>query len=97
MIKIVVVFQSIKAMNKCIVAKLLNNDEAEVFGISIDEEYINNNLELKLLSEATYSIFEQGIKELLYFVDEFDKVGLESTLKIGFKQIDTYRSYEVKL
>lgn len=77
--------------------KLIKDDEAEVFGISIDEEYINNNIELKLLSEATYSIFEQGRKELLYFVDEFDKVGLEAALNVGFKHIDTYRSYEVNL
>lgn len=94
--KIYVIIKKDKIVGSIFI-KLLNNDEAEVFGISIDEEYINNNLELKLLSEATYSIFEQGIKELLYFVDEFDKVVLESTLKIGFKQIDTYRSYEVKL
>jgi hypothetical protein len=94
--KIYVIIKKDKIVGSIFI-KLLKDDEAEVFGISIDEEYINNNLELKLLSEATYSIFEQGRKELLYFVDEFDKVGLEATLNVGFKQIDTYRSYEVNL
>ncbi|MGL5749199.1 MAG: hypothetical protein ACRCXT_01635, partial [Paraclostridium sp.] len=48
--------------------KLINEKEAEVFGISIDEKYKNDNFELKLLCEGVHNVFEQGKEEILYFV-----------------------------
>lgn len=77
--------------------KFIGDTESEVFGISVDEEYKYDNFELMLLSEGVYNIFQDGREEMLYFVDEDDKVSLEASLKVGFKQIDTYRSYEVRL
>lgn len=75
--------------------KLLKNDQAEIFGISIDKEYEHKGLELKLLSEAIYDIFTQDKEEILYFVDEDAIDELQATLKTGFKQIDNYRCYKL--
>lgn len=77
--------------------KFIGDTESEVFGISVDEEYKYDNFELMLLSEGVYNIFQDGREQMLYFVDEDDEVSLEASLKVGFKQIDTYRSYEVSL
>lgn len=77
--------------------KFIGDTESEVFGISVDEEYKYDNFELMLLSEGVYNIFQDGREQMLYFVDEDDEVSLEASLKVGFKQIDTYRSYKVSL
>lgn len=69
----------------------------EVFGISVGEEYKNKGLELKLLSQSIDNMFIQGKKEILYFVEEDAIEEIEATLKIGFKQVDTYRCYKMYL
>lgn len=69
----------------------------EVFGISIDEEYKKQGVELKLLSESINDILKKWNEDILYFVGE-DKIDeLNATLELGFKQIDTYRSYKFNL
>ncbi len=68
---------------------------AEVFGLSIEEDYRSNGYEVKLLSKAVKDILEQGKDEILYFVEEEATDEFEATLKLGFKQIDNYRCYKL--
>lgn len=75
----------------------VNNKNAEVFGISINKEYEHQGLELKLLSQSLEYILERGIEEILYFVEEDRVDELEATLQVGFKKIDNYRCYKLKI
>lgn len=69
----------------------------EIFGLSIDEAYENKGLELDLLSVSLGDCLCPSTQSLLFFVDEDNLAQIEATLKVGFKQIDTYRCYKVKL
>ena len=42
-------------------------------------------------------ILEKDLEEILYFIDEYEDDKLKAALSIGFKQIDTYRSYKISL
>lgn len=75
----------------------VKNKFCEVFGISIDKEYEKQGLELKLLSASMNHILEKDLEEILYFIDEYEDDKLQAALSIGFKQIDTYRSYKISL
>ncbi|MGL4338670.1 MAG: GNAT family N-acetyltransferase [Turicibacter sp.] len=77
--------------------RLLGNQTAEIFGLAIEPNYKNTNLELELLSESLADIIQCGIEEVLFFVDEKALADYEASLKTGFKQIDTYRSYKLIL
>ena len=75
----------------------MNGSEAEIFGLSIDESYQRDNLELDLLSTSMKDCFLKDIEHVLFFVNEDDQRQIDATLEIGFKQIDTYRCYRIKL
>lgn len=77
--------------------KLINNKQAEIFGLAVDRKYEKTNLELELLSESLYDIFQAGIDEVIFFVEEEATDDYEAALQTGFKQIDTYRSYKLIL
>lgn len=77
--------------------KLINNKQAEIFGLAIDKKYEKTNLELELLSEALYDIFKAEIDEVFFFVEEEATEDYKASLQTGFKQIDTYRSYKLIL
>lgn len=75
----------------------IKENVVEVFGVSIDKEYKHQGLELKLLSESISDILKQWNEDILYFIDDNEIDELNATLNIGFKQIDTYRSYKLNL
>lgn len=69
----------------------------EVFGLSVDEEYKHKGLEIKLLSESISDILSKWNEDILFFVEEDETDTFNATLKLEFKQIDTYRSYKLNL
>lgn len=69
--------------------------DPEIFALSIDEAYQGQGLELDLLSASMADCISETIEHVLFFVDEDDLAQIEATLKVGFKQIDTYRCYKV--
>lgn len=69
--------------------------DPEIFALSIDEAYLGQGLELDLLSASMDDCFSETIEHVLFFVDEDDLTQIEATLKVGFKQIDTYRCYKL--
>lgn len=69
----------------------------EVFGLSVDKEYKHKGLELKLLSESIADILSKWNEDILFFVEEDETDTFNATLKLEFKQIDTYRSYKLNL
>lgn len=75
----------------------INQIDSEIFGISSDEAYKNQSLELDLLSVSLKDCFLKNIERLLFFVNEEDQNQIDATLEVGFKQIDTYRCYKLKL
>lgn len=75
----------------------MNGSDSEIFGLSIDKAYKNQNLELDLLSISLEDCFSQNIECLLFFVNEDDQNQIDATLEVGFKQIDTYRCYKIEL
>lgn len=77
--------------------KVFKDTQAEIFGIAIDKEYEHQDLELKLLSESLYHIFTQGKQSILYFIEEDAVDELKAALKTGFKQVDNYNCYKLKL
>ncbi len=75
----------------------MNGIDSEIFGIWIDKAYKNHHLELDLLSISLQECFLQNIEHSVFFVNEDDQNQIDATLKVGFKQIDTYRCYKIKL
>lgn len=73
------------------------NTELEIFGVSINPDYKMHGLEAKLLRTALHYTLTPEIKEVFYFIDEDNQVEEAITKKLGFKLIDTYRSYKLKI
>lgn len=86
-----------KIIGDIIIRQNLGDTEKEIYGISIDADYKNIGLELSLLTFSLQHTLTPDIEKVLFFVDETDTAQYEATLKTGFKQVDTYRCYKMKL
>ncbi len=69
---------------------------AEVFGLFIDHEYKDRNIESILIDEVLMQLYNEfgRLKEVLYFIDEDSTEELNSALAAGFNINDTYRCYK---
>lgn len=87
--------------DNCIVGSIFikqNTDtQLEIYGISITKDCKIKGVEEKLLGVALTHTLTPIIKEVLFFIDEDNQVEEAITKKLGFKLIDTYRSYKLKL
>lgn len=76
---------------------MVDDGLADICCTTIHSEYKNCGLELDLLSKSLYDIFQEGKERVLNFIDEDADDELQAALKVGFKQIDSYRGYRLKL
>ncbi|MTH07956.1 hypothetical protein GMA43_12045 [Turicibacter sanguinis] len=74
-----------------------NSVEYEIFGLSLNQAYQNQGLELDLLSVSLEDCLNPSLDYVLFFVDEETPTQIEATLRVGFKPIDTYRCYKIQL
>lgn len=77
--------------------EILGTKEAEIFAVTVDNKFQHGGLELALLSESLRNIFDKGVERVLYFIDKSAKDELEAAYQIGFKQIDDYNCYRIKV
>ncbi|MFA5522838.1 MAG: hypothetical protein WDA24_00625 [Tissierellales bacterium] len=80
-----------------ILIRMVDDKLADIYCVTIDSNYNSCGLELDLLSRSLYDIFKEGKERVLHFVDEGADDELQAALKTGFKQIDSYRGYRLKL
>lgn len=76
---------------------MIDDELADIYCTTIDKELKKCGLEQDLLSKSLYDIFKEGKERVLYFVEEDSDDELQAALKTGFKQIDSYRGYRLKL
>ena len=76
---------------------MVDDKLADICCVTIDSKYNSCGLELDLFSESLYDIFKEGKERVLHFVDEDANEELHAALKVGFKQIDSYRGYRLKI
>ena len=71
-------------------------ESAEVFGLFIDDEYKDGNIEGILIDELLMQLYNEfgTLKEVLYFIDEDNTEELNSALATSFSVNDTYRCYK---
>lgn len=71
-------------------------ESAEVFGLFVDDEYKDGNIEGILIDELLMQLYNEfgTLKEVLYFIDEDNTEELNSALATGFSVNDTYRCYK---
>ena len=74
-----------------------NSVEYEIFGLSLNQAYQNQGLELDLLSVSLEDCLNPSLDYVLFFVDEETPTQIEATLRVGFNPIDTYRCYKIQL
>jgi len=79
-----------------IFVKCIKND-AEVFGLFIDSEFKNMNIESILINHMVSKLNDiyDSPKELLYFIEESSTDELSSALDAGFYIKDKYRCYKL--
>lgn len=80
-----------------ILIRMVDDKLADICCVTIDSKYNSCGLELDLFSESLYDIFKEGKERVLHFVDEDANEELHAALKVGFKQIDSYRGYRLKI
>ncbi len=74
-----------------------NPTQLEVYGLIVENDDCMKEAEFHLLNQALILVLTHESQEVLFFVDEDDLTVYQACLNIGFKQIDTYRSYQLKL
>lgn len=76
---------------------MVDDNLADIVCVTIDGKYNSCGLEQDLLSKPLYDIFKEGKERVLHFVDEDADDEMQAAIKVGFKQIDSYRGYRLKL
>ncbi len=91
----VFVFKENEAINASIFVKAVE-ESAEIFGLFIDDEYKDKNIESILIDEVLMQLYNEfgTLKEVLYFIDEDNTEELNLALAAGFNINDTYRCYK---
>lgn len=74
-------------------------DAIEVFGLFVEEEPEKYEITEELLDHSILQILaqEEGIQEVIFFVDEKDRIQYEVTRKLGFEEKGSYRCYAIDL
>lgn len=80
----------------CIFVKCIKSD-AEVFGLFIETEFKNMNIESILINHMVSKLNDvyDSPKELLYFIEECSTDELNSALDAGFYIKDKYKCYKL--
>ncbi|WP_142413883.1 hypothetical protein [Hathewaya massiliensis] len=73
-----------------------NKEDAEVFGLFVDEKYKNKDIESILINEMLTKLYNEfgAIKEIVYFIDENSTDELNLALAAGFEVQAKYRCYK---
>lgn len=71
-------------------------DTAEVFGLFVDKEYENNDIESILINDMLMELYNEfgSIREITYFIAEDCTDELDYALGAGFEIKDKYRCYK---
>lgn len=91
----VFIFNEKEEIHGSIFAKV-GKDVAEVFGLFIDSEYENKNIERILINKMLVQLYNEfgAIDEIVYFIDEGYTNELNAALAAGFKIKDIYKCYK---
>lgn len=91
----VFVFRQDRQIHGSIFVKIFK-DIAEVFGLFVDNEYKNKNIESILINEMLMQLYNElgSVKEIIYFINEDCTDELNSALNAGFRIKDKYRCYK---
>lgn len=91
-------FRHDEEIHGSIFAKIVKED-AEVFGLFIDEKYKNKGIESILINKMLTQLYNEfgAIKEIVYFIDENSTDELNSALAAGFEVQAKYRCYKCTL
>lgn len=74
-----------------------NKFDAEIFGISIEDSDREKGYILSLLSYSVFDVLKCGKNCVTYFIDENSIEDYEAASLLGFKLIDHYKCYKMKL
>lgn len=91
----VFVFKENEIIRASIFVKVVR-ENAEIFGLFIDDKYKNKGIESILIDEVLMQLYDEfgSLNEVSYFIDEDSAEELNSALAIGFNIQDTYRCYK---
>lgn len=73
-----------------------DKEDAEVFGLFVDEKYKNKGIESILITEMLTQLYNEfgAIKEIVYFIDENSTDELNLALAAGFEVQAKYKCYK---
>ena len=73
-----------------------DKDEAEIFGVAVDEKHKGRGIEARLITRACSEAFRAGKKSVVFFIESGEPALYQAAEKCGFKPVSSYKSFRFR-